>query len=428
MPDLLMLAADAILGTMMKKATEAGSSALVRKLSQHRTNNNLMAEHLKQTTLQLSRLVTYRPFPQQIEDVYVHPLIMDETLSLANISVDQYEIISKMVQNLEDFSIESIFPQLQNVERRSDIKAILQNIKTLSPDEFAESDDSCIILGEAGAGKSSFLQYLCYRRVQNLHHRLPIYIESIDLRNNSVLPILQERAYKFGLDGENLRHLGSALSVYIDGLDELEMDKYRLVCREIETLIRTYPDIIVCAAIRSSVYKGELAFLGEKTLLPFDEKRALLFVDKWFGSDDVNRTHAGSLIKDIQSSDRIRDLSTQPLLLCLMCNAVRRYSQISRRPSNLYQQCVDSLLWEWDSRRLVKRQSYFSNIDLEKLTWIHSELGYRLHLSGHRFIGKLEIEFIISNIIPKYGLKPEDSRKIIDEITANHGIFVKFTD
>lgn len=429
MSDVLSIAAQTIIESLLKKVTESGSSSIFKKLLLKHENRKLFVEHLKRTTLQLSHLITYRPFPQHIEDVYIQPIVLDETISLTKFDVESYDKFRQLIRSgIENkISSENILFDLGSKNHQS-IQQFIQNISTISPDQIANNTESCVILGEAGAGKSSFLQYICYKRIQNLQERIPIFVQSIDLRDTSIIPLIESTLSKLGINAEILQNIGKSIAVYIDGLDELDIEKYKIICYEIEQLFKKYPNIIVCAAMRSSAYKGELAFLGEKTLLPFDEYRAVLFVQKWFNSDVREKSYVDSLTTDIRASARISELSSQPLLLCLMCTAVRRYSQISRRPSNLYQQCVDALLWEWDSRRLVRRNSQFANLDLEKKTWIHAELSYILHTYGSRYFRRSEVESAISLILPKYGIEYNESQRVLDEITANHGLIVKLTE
>jgi hypothetical protein len=49
-------------------------------------------------------------------------------------------------------------------------------------------------------------------------------------------------------------------------------------------------------------------------------------------------------ITQIRKSDKLSDLSTQPLLLARMSNAYCRYLNISRRHTTLFDQCIESLL------------------------------------------------------------------------------------
>ena len=175
-------------------------------------------------------------------------------------------------------------------------------------------------------------------------------------------------------------------------------------------------------------YHGELSFLGERTLLPFDEYRAISFVEKWFGERHTDRTRADALITEIRNSHRIKELSSQPLLLCLMCNAIRRHSQISRRPTNIYQQCVDTLLWEWDSRRVIRRHSRFSNLDLEKKTWLHAQIAFFFQQNRIRYVERRTIEELIADILPRYGINSEEATFALNELSAYHGLIVKLTD
>ena len=302
MLDVLTVAVEAIFKKILEKATEAIGKSAARRLTSNRTLRKLLAEHLQQTTLRLSRLVAYRPSPQQIEEVYIQPVVMDEALSLADIDPKFYDTLQQFVAKLRSDTPPTFSLNFTLTQFPSPVEQLIQHIKTFSPDQIAKTDDSFVILGEAGAGKSSLLQFICYKRIQDLQARLPIFIESIDLLDSSVTDILTSVTTKIGLDSPLLRKLGGSLSVYVDGLDELEPTKYLAVCRELSDLVKYYPEIVICAAIRSSAYHGELSFLSEKTLLPFDEHRAISFVEKWFGEKRSEKVRADTLIGEIRNS------------------------------------------------------------------------------------------------------------------------------
>lgn len=252
MSSVLAFAAEAILKKLLEKTSEALGASAGHALTSKRAHRKLLEEHLRQTTLRLSRLVAYRPSPQQIEEVYVQPVVMDETLSLADIEPKLYEFLEQFISKIRQegpskLSVTSILDQTP-----PPVRQLISNIKTFSADQLAATEGNFIILGEAGAGKSSLLQFVCYKRILDKQSRLPIFIESLDLLDRSVTDILRETTSRFGFDSSLLLKLGGSLSIYVDGLDELEPTKYYTICRELSDLVNLYPQIVVCAAMRSS--------------------------------------------------------------------------------------------------------------------------------------------------------------------------------
>ena len=211
--------------------------------------------------------------------------------------------------------------------------------------------------------------------------------------------------------------------LFVDGLDELSTDHMKKTCAEIRELANQHPDLRIIAACRSNAYKGELSTFRELTILPFNSEQIRKFVRAWFGIEEVSI--AMNLLAFIDQTPRVRELSSQPLMLCLICNAFKRYSSLTSRVTTLYEECLDSLFWEWDADRGITRKSNFEGIDRSKKKWFHSYLAYHMHLSRQRYIDNKSIAQLIKSYLPKLGIDRDEYAAILHSITADHGIFEK---
>ena len=213
----------------------------------------------------------------------------------------------------------------------------------------------------------------------------------------------------------------------MDGLDELSPKRYKQVCVELGNLTRELPSLEITVSCRSAAYNGELSFLREISLVPFDSRRVEDFVRRWFGTMDEGPT-ADKLMAQIQKSERLSELSNQPLLLALMCSAYRRYLNISRRHTALFDQCIESLLWQWDADRAIVRESDFSSLDLEKKKWLHSRLAVRLHQARKRYSDEQFLLDSLEEDLPRFGIASIQAGQVLSELCAHHGILVKWTE
>lgn len=314
-----------------------------------------------------------------------------------------------------------------NLAGTPELKTIIQDIKYISLENLLTDYPGILVLSEAGSGKTSLLSYLSLMRLRLKNARLPVFLDVRDLESSSISHSINEVLKSIGFDDIDFKQLDSTLALYVDGLDELSPSRYKEICFELGEIRKTMPSIQIAAACRSAAYHNELSFLKEISLIPFDKERVEIFIKCWFSSVNSGPS-ATDLIQQIHKSSRLSELSCQPLLLSLMCNAFRRYLNISRRQSALFDQCISSLLWQWDADRTVKRSSDFASLDLEKKMWLHSNLASHLHNARKRFCDKEFMEKRLQKDLPLFGIKSNEANEVLDELCVHHGILVKWTE
>lgn len=395
------------------------------QLKQGRISKQKVKDYLFKLTNRVSYFVTYRILPQHIDEAYVKPLILDFALSKTYISPENYErIITKLEDYLYKNANEKIdFLVSSGLGREEKIEI---EIKYIPLEELIKEYHSILILGDVGSGKSALLSYLCFSRLQLEKPRLPIFADSHDIINKDINNIIYDTLASLGLNKKDMKWLEDTITLYIDGIDELEYSRFKEITSQISMIRSEFPNIELTVSCRSSAYHNELSYLQEIGILPFDEIQAESYIRKWFyGTKD--KYLANKLINHIHNNDELRDLSSQPLLLALMCNAYRRYLNISRRQTTLFDQCIESLLWQWDADRIVTRISRFADLDLEKKKWLHSKLAMALHNNKKRFCDKRFILSILNQELPRFGIDAEKSTEVLSELCSNHGILVELT-
>ncbi|HEX8683468.1 MAG TPA: NACHT domain-containing protein [Ardenticatenaceae bacterium] len=399
-----------VLKNLLSSGGESLGGQLANKLRRSSKASDCLKDYLERLTNRVSYFVAYRPSPQFINDVYVQPLILDTALSLTYIEPELFK---------------NLWPGLIS-GRYSDLDPHLR-LTYVTPDELATNASGLLVLGEAGAGKTTFLSYLCLNRLKAPKPRLPIFVDSKDLETKTIRELISEVLRLLGLEDKNISWLNQSLTIYVDGLDELLFTRYKEVCAELGEIKQETPTIQITAACRSSAYQGDLAFLKEVTLLPFTRERTEEFIRRWFIGIN-NGPSAEGLIHQINKSDRLAEVSSQPLLLVLMCNAFRRYLNVSRRQSAMFDQCINSLLWQWDADRVVVRVAKFRDLDLEKKKWLHANLAVNFHNRRRRYCDKRFIVDLLKEELPRFGIPSTDAEVILSELCAHYGILVKWTE
>jgi len=425
-PSLVSSITSEVLKTLIETGTKFLGENLVDKFRRSREESKRLDNYIYSLTNRVSYFVTYRPSPQHVDEVYVRPLILDSVLTQTYTSPDQFEVLSLFIDDLIKNGGD-LLEVIALYESAPELKTIIQSIKYISFEDLVTEYPGILVLSEAGSGKSSLLSYLCLSRLKLKKARLPIFLDVRNLESNSVLHSIDEVLKITGFDDIDFKRLDSTLALYIDGLDELSPARYKETCYELGELRRTMPSIQITAACRSAAYRNELSFLKEVSLIPFDRERVEVFIKCWFSSINSGPS-ASDLIEQISKNTRLSELACQPLLLSLMCNAFRRYLNISRRQSTLFDQCISSLLWQWDADRTVKRTSNFAALDLEKKIWLHSNLASHLHNARKRFCDKEFMEKRLQKDLPLFGIKSNEAGKVLNELCVHHGILVKWTE
>ncbi|MGH3923822.1 MAG: NACHT domain-containing protein, partial [Pseudonocardiaceae bacterium] len=243
-----------------------------------------------------------------------------------------------------------------------------------------------LLLGGAGAGKTTFLQWLAYtaarddRRLADSPWRdvVPFYIP---LRRfaDTALPQMEDllSTTAWTLTGEKpdqwvsrLFRSGRAL-LLVDGVDELPTRRRREVKSWLEDMVRGFPDARYVISTRPSAVdetwlagsrSGSRAAFVRLELLPLSGSGLREVIGCWYTaaredeSDPVQREWLTAcergLIESLDTRPELRILVSSPLLCALLCALYRQgnmYLPHSRR--ELLEAALDLLLVRWDIHR-----------------------------------------------------------------------------
>lgn len=409
-----------ILSTLASAAAKNAGSSIIEVFTKKKESASKLEAYLTRLTNRSAYFVTYRIARQHIKDAYVEPRIINSAITRTHIAPQDYKQMLDKNPDLDK-------GRLPDTETAMASTFSTVELEYIGVADLARASTDCLILGDGGDGKSALLGYLCWTRLNLPNPRVPIFIDSRQLRESALTKTIYDALTEAGLDAHSLPMLSKTLSVYVDGLDELPIEKYRQTCHEINSLNIEAPDMQFTVACRSGAYNGEFEHMRGVSIAPFTTEQADQFVHRWY-ADISDRPNANDLLSHLHSSDRLLELATKPLLLALICSAFRRYLNISRRPTALFRQCIDSLLWEWDAKRLVQREGSFASLDLEKQVWLHSLLAVTLHNERMRYCTRATPLALLSRDLPKFGIDSLNSESVLDELVAHHSIFVKWTE
>jgi formylglycine-generating enzyme required for sulfatase activity len=258
--------------------------------------------------------------------------------------------------------------------------------------ELLAKHDGLVILGDPGAGKTTFLKYLALTLAVGqgeelgLGTRLPFlvplsaYATAIAEEDVPLDRFIADYAEKRGM-GEPVRPMlekalaeGGAL-ILLDGLDEVrEVGRRNLVVERVrdfyarERVRGTHKGpgnkfVLTSRVVGYREVRLTAEGLGECTLVDFDREEIEAFVGKW--TDAIEKAASGEgrlaeqdakreredLLLAIRNHPGVEALAANPLLLTILALMKRQGVDLPERRVELYQKYVETLLKHWNLAR-----------------------------------------------------------------------------
>lgn len=304
-----------------------------------------------------------------------------------------------------------------NVSRGEDIGRLL------SLEDMLCKHQRMIILGDPGAGKSTMMQYAALQAAFQLMgkpstsdyslNRLPILIrlnkfadidqweKGKDLLAAIIGEVENNSRQKIPPDYlENQLKQGKCL-VLLDAFDELASDRARrLLAEKVKNFIAAFPDNQCIVTSRITGYSNQLADAGFETpftIQKLSQEHISTFIGKWYenlaalqvrseGLDQYAtesllaeyQEKAGNLVHVVLQNPGIRELAINPMLLSLIALVHFVKYKLPEQRHRLYQECVDILIEQWDSKKDVKF-SLLDRLDIQEKKRILQRLAFYLH-------------------------------------------------
>jgi hypothetical protein len=250
-------------------------------------------------------------------------------------------------------------------------------------------ENRCVVLvGDPGAGKSTFLRRIAFAACETLLGRNPLAAAELIPVKPCPLPLLiraatlanfirvkkRDTALESDSPGwltlylqENARPLDAAFFreqldagclLELDGIDEVPGQIARkAMARLLERAARTFPKTHIVAASRPPALGGETVIPGFATIQigPLDREAVDGFVANWckalHGDVEKAKQHQAELLDAIRSRPEIEELATNPVMLTALAALHWNRTRLPDQRSELYQSVLDWLAQAREEKR-----------------------------------------------------------------------------
>lgn len=279
-----------------------------------------------------------------------------------------------------------------------------------------------LLLGGAGAGKTTFLRWLAHTAAVSVRDAregpwrddIPFFIS---LRQFSDLPLPDPEelvtATARPLAGEKPEHWVSSVlrsgraMILVDGVDELLLDRREEVRRWLIGLVRAYPSARYVVSTRPSAVPDEWPGAGfdRFELLPLSSNGLRNLIGHWYEAarelepDPEQRAWLSGceqrLVQSIATRPDVRGLVSSPLLCSLLCALYRKENMyLPQSRKELLDKALELLLGQWDVQRDIAVEDELRMSTKEKIILLerfaapmvrNAELLVGTEVAGQRF-------------------------------------------
>jgi formylglycine-generating enzyme required for sulfatase activity len=329
-------------------------------------------------------------------------------------------------------------------------------------------ENRCVVLvGDPGAGKSTFLRRIAFAACETLLGRnplaaaelipvkpcpLPLLVRAASLANfirakkrdtalDSDSPewltlYLQDNAKP--LDAAFFRaQLDAGCLLELDGIDEVPGQIARkAMARLLERAARTFPKTHIVAASRPPALGGETVIPGFVTIQigPLDRKAVDAFVANWCKAlhSDAEKAgqHQAELLDAIRSRPEIEELATNPVMLTALAALHWNRTRLPDQRSELYQSVLDWLAQAREEKRKDWREDTTARMSAVECLDKMQHLAFTMHSDPRGRQTEISPNAAARALAPRFRDLPEDDRaataeRFLEEEETDSGILIR---
>jgi energy-coupling factor transporter ATP-binding protein EcfA2 len=328
--------------------------------------------------------------------------------------------------------------------RRFDLTELRQDPEKLKREERIEGvvlvqqegNERLYILGQPGAGKTTFLKYLALQAVEGKIDRIPIFV-GLKQWADSDMELMDFIALQFAICSfpdallfiEHILRNGKAL-VLFDGLDEVpqEANRRTRIIQDLTNFSNQYNDCQCVITCRIAATDYSFTRFTYVEVAPFTDEQIETYVHKWFADQEQKRDlFLQELVKHEHRG--LREMASTPLLLSMLCLAFDQTMHFPQRRVEVYDEAIEALLKKWDTSRSINRDEVYEKLTLGRKRQMFARIAAETFQQGEYFLDQEDVEKRIAAFLHR--LSPVerageiDTEVILKAIEAQHGILVQ---
>jgi hypothetical protein len=369
--------------------------------------------------------------------------------------------LSTTSEDVYRFRIDELYTPLTTVAAPENPKSEHQSV----PLQRALENRCVVLVGDPGAGKSTFLRRIAFASCETLlgrnpaaaaellpagSGRFPLLIRAASLSNHIqrnrregpadadspewVIRYLEAEAQgrNRSLDAAFFREqLNSGCLLLMDGLDEAtDRTNRKDMARLLELLARSYDRTQVVATSRPPAYGGESVIPGFETIWiqPLDEEAIATFIGKWCralhrGNEEKAREHEQELLSAIQSKPEIQDMAVNPVMLTAIAALHWNKKRLPDQRTELYESILKWLAQAREEKRKETR------VPAKQCLELMEHLAFSMHSDPKGKGVEITRHAAARLLAPRFRELPEEERgkaaeRFLEQEETDSGILV----
>lgn len=227
-----------------------------------------------------------------------------------------------------------------------------------------------LIEAVAGSGKSLLMRHLCLKEKKREQY-IPLFIEfrNLDAKislDEAIVSHLSELGIDVDAEIFAVLMKSNRIVLLLDGFDEIKSSERNRMARELESLARAYPEVMVVVSSRPNSGLGGSVYFHTFPLLPLSKETKEEFVTKL-----TENKHDREMILDvIFCSDILPEVTATPLMLTLFIITFKARQFKPDTVAEFYSLIFPTMLYRHDRMKVGfnrDRESGLSDFIIQKL-------------------------------------------------------------
>lgn len=307
--------------------------------------------------------------------------------------------------------------------------------------KVANEKQYLMVLGQPGAGKSTFLRRLGLEALKGKeggykHECVPVFLElkrfttsKINLEQ-AVIQELKNCGFPEPDDSAKKLLEKGKLLILLDGLDEIPTQQLDKAITTIQDFVDKHSQNRFIASCRTAAYRSRFQRFNDVEMADFDDEQIKQFINNWFQSEQDKQVDTAQRCWELLQQPEYaatKELAQTPLLLTLLCLVFDDSQTFPKNRAVLYGEALDVLLKKWASEKRIQRDPIYKDLSLKLEEMMLAEIASHNFVENKLFFSQREVEAQISKFLADNLNAPKhlDAGVILEAIQIQQGILVE---